>query len=326
VGEDSVLVHHATTRDRTVPGLEHYPMTTTDPGLEVGSHVNLWVDRDASGWGTIRRLEVTGRDPLSEDYDPRGHALQGTVVRVDGARITVDHEAVPGVMMAMVMPFDVLPAEAESLRPSDRIRGTLLDTEHGFRLVAVAKTGTGDAALRDGVEALEHGELLPATQIAVEDGRTLTVGAGQERPTALTFLYTTCPDPNFCPAVATRMGALQEAVGDAARIVAVTIDPRIDTFPILQRYGRGVGADPEIWSFGRLEPVQLQRLAMLSGLSVTERGGKIEHLVRLLILDGEGRLIERYDDNTWPLDRVVEQLKTGAPKGPKETGTLTPAP
>jgi protein SCO1/2 len=248
------------------------------------------------------------------------------VVRIDGARITVDHEAVPGMMMAMVMPFDVLPSEARQLKPSDRVRGTLLDTGYGFRLVEVARTGTGEAALRKGVDALTHGERFPGVQVPIEDGRTVVVGEGQDKPTALTFLYTTCPDPNFCPAVSMRMAALQEAVGTDARILAITIDPRIDSVAVLQRYGRGVGADPEIWSFGRLEPVHLQRVAMLSGMSVTERGGKIEHLLRLLILDEDGRLVERYDDNAWPLDRVVRQLRTGGPPGPEATGTLSPAP
>jgi protein SCO1 len=324
--ERSLLVLHGGTRDRMTPGIEHYSSAIDLSEVDPGDHVDLWVHRDADGWGRLEGVEVTGLDSLPQDYDVRGSPLRGTVVRVDGARITVDHEAVPGVMMAMVMPFDVLKSEALVLKPSDRIQGTLLDTGHGFRLVDVEKTGTGDATLRQEVDALAHGDRFPGLQVPVADGRTVVIGEGQDKPTAVTFLYTTCPDPNFCPAVSLRMAALQEAVGTEARIVAITIDPRVDSMPVLQRYGRAVGANPQIWSFGRLEPVHLQRVALLSGLSVTERGGKIEHLLRLLILDRDGRLIERYDDNTWPLDRVAGQLRTGEPPGPRSTGTLTPAP
>ena len=61
-------------------------------------------------------------------------------------------------------------------------------------------------------------------------------------------------------------------------------------------------------------PLILNQLAMRAGMSVTVRDGKIAHLLRLLILDAEGRLVERYDDNAWPLDRAATQLQTGAPK------------
>ena len=69
-GADSLLVYHPGTQDRTVPGIEHYPTAADVSAAEVGSHVALWVDRDGSGWGTIQRLEVTGVDPLSDDFDP----------------------------------------------------------------------------------------------------------------------------------------------------------------------------------------------------------------------------------------------------------------
>jgi len=326
VGDRSLLVGHEGTKDRTKPGVEHYPTSDDPSGVKLGSLLDLWVDRDDHGWGTITHWEAREIPGLPEGFDAKGHPLKGVVVRVDGARVTVDHEEVPDVMMAMVMPFDVLPAEASAVRPSDRIEGTLLDTPHGFRLVAVKKVGKGDAALRRDVKAIDNGDPFPPMEVPIQDGSSMTIGAGQEKATALTYLYTTCPDPNFCPAISARMAALQEAVGTDARILTITIDPRIDSFPILKRYGRGMGSNPEIWSFGRLEPVHLQRAAMLSGMSVTERGGKIEHLIRLLILDGEGKLVERYDDNEWDLDRVVSQLRTGEPKGPAKTGTLKGKP
>lgn len=326
IGDQSVLVLHQTTRDRTTVGVEHYAATADLAGLKPGTELDLWVARDTGGWGTVTGWRAKGSAALPVNFDPAGHPLTGTVVRVDEARITVDHEAIPGVMMGMVMPFDVLPSEATSVKPSDRIFGTLLETPHGFHLVDIHKIGTGDADLRKDVEAVDNGAVFPELAVAVESGGVLQVGPGQDKPLALTYIYTTCPDPNFCPAVAARMAALQEAVGTDARILTITIDPRIDSFPILKRYGQGLGANPEIWSFGRLDPVHLQRAAMLSGLSVTERGGKIEHLLRLLILDADGRLIERYDDNEWPLERVVSQLRSGEPKGPQKTGTLKSKP
>jgi cytochrome oxidase Cu insertion factor (SCO1/SenC/PrrC family) len=54
--------------------------------------------------------------------------------------------------------------------------------------------------------------------------------------------------------------------------------------------------------------------------------GQILHSHRFLVLDKDGTLIERYDDNRWPVDRVLQQLASGQPLAPSGTsGTLTPA-
>ena len=81
----------------------------------------------------------------------------------------------------------------------------------------------------------------------------------------------------------------------------------------------------ERWLFARAEGDALTDLAMRAALRVVDDGKAIQHSIRLLVLDAKGRLIERYDDNNWPLERVVEQLRTGGPLAPPGTsGTVTP--
>jgi hypothetical protein len=71
----------------------------------------------------------------------------------------------------------------------------------------------------------------------------------------------------------------------------------------------------------------LEHLVSRAALPVT-RDGTILHGTRLMVLDANGALIERYDDNGWPLERVVSQLLTGGPAAPVGSiGTLTaPSP
>jgi len=317
----TLVVQHDETHHRVVPGvgLYHVPEPSRAAGLQPGATVAIDID----GFTLVRSVQ-TGSAPLPAATTVGGHPLTGTVVRVDPPSITVDHDPIPGVMGAMVMPFRVLPHQAEALGPGDRIRGTLIGSDFGYQLVDPTKIGDGDAALREDIAPLQLGEPLPTTRIPLSDQRSWTVGVDQERPTALTFLYTTCPDPNFCPALAARLQALQPRIAGKARIVAVTIDPEVDSPAVLNRYGRLLDADPDTWVFGRLDPEWLQRLALLSGMAVTERSGRITHNVRLLIFDAEGRLVERYDDNAWPLDRVVSQLLTGEPRPPAgPAGTLS---
>jgi protein SCO1/2 len=263
--------------------------------------------------------------------DP-SYIVEGTVVELQGpTRVVVDHADVPGLMPAMVMPFDVAdPSLLADVRPGSRILARYELSEGGSKLTAVRVTGQGPAPrVATGPAPLRLGEHLPAFELPTHDGATVVLGPGQQERVALTFLYTRCPLPEFCPAMVGRLAALQQALGDApgARLVAVTLDPAHDTLPVLATYARDSGAGPR-WSMARLEPGPLADLAMYAGLSVlAQDDDTIAHGTRLLVLDRGGRFVERYDDTRFPLDRVVSQLTTGAPDMPPgNSGTVTPPP
>lgn len=299
-GQTTLLVQHDDLRGRVVTGVERYRWS--GQGAAAGDHVDLWLDEDG---------DEVERTQLREHLDaPSTHPLVGTVVNVDGIRVMVDHEAIPDVMGAMVMGFGLSPWEVEPLEVGSTIEATLVGSDYGWQLADVKVTGKTEKVVRTDIEPLEPGQVLPATQLVAEDGSTITVGEGQGVPTAFTYIYTRCPDPSFCPAIAMRMKALQGRL-KGARIVTVSIDPDFDTPERLAAWGSTVGADTKVWRLARAEPVDLQALAMYGGQHVTADGGRISHLHRLLILDADGKLIERYDDNAWPLDRVAEQLNGG---------------
>lgn len=304
-----VVVRHDDPIGVTVTGPRVYAAADGLRLPDPGAHVDLWV-----GDGTITALQVTGTDPLPPTFRADGWPVEGTVVRKDGPRVTVDHGPIEGLMGPMVMTFRV--GESVDVVTGDRISGRLIATgTDGYVLVGVERTGTGEAGLREDVKPLAAGDEMPAIAVPVAPDGTMVIGAGQDEPTLVTFIYTTCPDPAFCPATVSRLQSLQAQIDSSVRILAVTIDPEHDRLPVLADYAALVGADPEIWRFGRLDPVDLQQLALLSGLSVTLKGGRIAHNVRILVLDADGRLVERYDDNEYPLERVVEQLNTGSPRG-----------
>lgn len=241
----------------------------------------------------------------------------------------IDHQDIPGLMAAMVMPFDV--ADAEMLAgvvPGDRVIARYELGEDGGRITRLRVAGHGPApTLATGPVPLRAGERMPSTPLALHDGTTLVLGPEQTERVALTFVYTRCPVPEFCPAIVARLQALQQALGDAegARIVAVTLDPAYDTREVLAAWAGTVGAGPR-WTFARLEEPGLSDLAMRAGLPVLKQeNAEIAHGVRLLVLDRGGALIERYDDTRFPLDRVVRQLTTGGPPMPPgNSGTITP--
>lgn len=262
-------------------------------------------------------------------WGERAYIVEGIVVEVPRPNeVVLDHEEIVGLMGPMVMPFEVLDPELTSgLQPGDKVvaRFEILDGAGGV-LTKLRVTGKGPAPekIDRGPEPIRPGAALPPIEIPTTAG-TLVLGPDQKERIALVFLYTTCPIPEFCPAVVSRMQALQGQLGPGQRILAVTLDPEGDTLPVLETFAETSGADPERWVFGRLEQEALADLALRAGMPVVRDGAEVVHGLRLLVLDHGGKLVERYDDNRWPLERVVEQLATGGPLGPPgSSGTLTP--
>lgn len=253
-------------------------------------------------------------------WGERAYIVEGTVVEVTRpGEVVLDHKEIPGLMGAMVMPFEVAdPALTEGLEPGHRVIARFEILDSGGVLTKLRVTGKGPAPkkVEQGPAPVRPGEVLPALDVPTADGGVIRIGEGQEERVAVAFLYTRCPIPEFCPAVVARLQALQPRLGEGQRILTITLDPENDTPEVLRAFAAGAGAEPSRWQFGRLEQAALAELALRSALPVVRDGAEIVHGLRLLVLDRGGRLIERYDDNAWPLERVVEQLATGAPAAP----------
>lgn len=268
-------------------------------------------------------------------WGERAYIVEGTVVEVTRpTEIVLDHEEIAGLMGPMIMPFEVVDASlTEGLQPGHRVvaRFELLEGTGGvLTKLRITGKGAAPAKVERGPEPVRSGGTLPALTVPSTAG-DLVLGPEQAERLAVTFLYTRCPIPEFCPAVVLRMQALQEQIGPGQRILAITLDPAHDSLEVLREFGEASGADPARWAFGRLPPDQLADLALRAGLPIVQDGGgnlgEIVHGLRLLVVDRGGRLIERYDDNAWPLDRVVSQLSTGGPDAPPGSdGTVSEAP
>jgi protein SCO1/2 len=245
-------------------------------------------------------------------WGQNAYIVEGTVVRVDGERVVLDHEEVAGLMPAMTMPFDVAdPDVLEGLQPGDRVYARYEVKEGGGALTKLRVTGHGPPPAARGPMPLQPGHQLPAHDLPSHRGGTERVGQGQGRDTVLTFVYTRCPLPEACPAVMLKLRSVEQvldAAGSDARLVAISLDPAYDTPEVLAAYAASQGLG-ERWSLLRMEPEPLENVAMLAGMTVLEQDGQIVHGLRVLVLDEDGRLAARYDGLDWDVDLIVNQLK-----------------
>jgi len=264
--------------------------------------------------------------------DERRYPLQGQVLAVDPGRkqITLKHEEIKGFMPAMTMPYEVQDAKAlEGLTPGDLINATLVVYSNGAYVTAIRRVGSAPLekaatesapSASSGFELLKPGDVVPNARFVDQDGRHRRFADFKGSPVAITFIYTRCPLPTFCPLMDRHFASLQKSLAADPRLhrvhlVTVSFDPVTDTPPVLKAHARRLEADLKRWTFLTGDRDEIDQFAARFGVSVTRALNDprdITHNLRTGIVDANGRLVKVYTGNEWSPDQVLEDLKTVA--------------
>ena len=267
----------------------------------------------------------------SKAPDRRTFTLQGQVQSLDAPRklVIVKHEEIKGFMPAMTMPYEVEDAKAlDALAPGDLINASLVVFSNGAHLTGIKKVGTAPlekppAAAADpptassGFELLKPGEPVPDTTFLDQDGKARRFGAFKGSPVVMTFIYTRCPLPTFCPLMDRHFATLQKTLkADPAlkqvHLVTVSFDPTTDTPAVLKKHAKGLDADLTRWTFLTGDRDDVDRFAARFGVSVGRAmndARDITHNLRTAIIGADGRLVKVYTGNDWSPEQVLGDLK-----------------
>ena len=278
--------------------------------------------------GRVRQLSVIALAALllsvACDRDKR-YPLTGQViaVHIDRQELTVAHEDIRGFMPGMTMPFRVRDAgELRSVKPGDLITATLVVEETTGYLDRVRKTG--EKPLPEGVAhepaspILQAGEELPDAAFLDQDGRARRFADWRGHVVAVTFVYTRCPLPDFCPLMDRHFRTVQTAIlaepalRERVRLVSISFDPEFDTPDVLKRHAARVGADPAVWSYLTGTREAVERFGVRLGVTIMRNDGtpgEILHNLRTAVIDGHGRLVKVVTGNDWQPAQLLEELR-----------------
>ncbi|MGI9432041.1 MAG: SCO family protein [Myxococcota bacterium] len=249
------------------------------------------------------------------------HDAVGVVQEIDleSQQIVIEHDDIPGLMPAMVMSFDVGdPALLEQLEPGQRIRFRLQHGEKSFRILSAVTIGEGEAHRSRIANLLEAAEPAPDFALTDQAGAERTLASLRGKTVLLDFVYTSCPGP--CPILTGTHVQVQKQVATelAGRVwfVSISLDPARDTPTALRQYAKARGADLLNWSFltGDAETIS----GVLEDYGVGAVPGKdfeIDHLVVTFLIDGEGRIVERYLGLEHDAETLAQDLAAVAAAG-----------
>lgn len=263
----------------------------------------------------------------SRQPDARTYQLTGQVlaVKAETNEILVKHEDIPGFMPAMTMPYAVKDAALIRDRVAgDLITATLRVEPNLAHLTAITKTGSApipdDARTTipaaSGIDLLSPGDAVPDTTLINQDGRPITLQDFAGAATAITFIYTRCPLPQYCPLMDRRFADVQAlvakdpALAGRVRLLSVSFDPRFDRAAVLRQHAASLTADPTVWTFATADESVVDRFAARFGVNVIrEPNDTITHNLRTAVIDRTGRVTAILDSNAWTADDLVGELK-----------------
>ncbi len=235
-----------------------------------------------------------------ETYDARG-VVRG--VRAAERQLTIEHSAIPGLMPAMTMSFDVAdPDLLAGLAPGQYVEFRILRDGERFEIVSLSAPGTRDARVAgsSGVAPdplADAGDPAPAFALVDQDGQPVSLAALRGKVVLLDFIYTSCPGP--CPILTGIHQQVRDGLSDAERarvqLVSITLDPSNDTPDVLHRYASARRIDTRGWSFASGSADAVDAIAHAYGVgSVRRPSGEIEHTVATFLIDRDGRIVRRY--------------------------------
>jgi protein SCO1/2 len=253
----------------------------------------------------------------------RQYDLQGQVLAVDRTRqeITIKHGDIRGFMPGMTMPFRVgEPKLLDCCEPGDLVTATLVVEDATGYLSAVKRTGHAPLAEAPPprMDLLQPGQVVPDVQLTDETGAARHLSDWRGKVLAVTFTYTRCPLPDFCPRMDRNFKSVQTSaladsgLRDRVALLSITFDPAFDTPAVLAAHARQLGADPRMWHFATGEQKDLDAFASRLGILIIREPSNpadITHGLRSAVIDSSGRVQTLLSGADWDPAELLTALR-----------------
>jgi protein SCO1/2 len=261
-----------------------------------------------------------GNDAAAQRYP-----LKGKVVSVDKDRrqVTIAHDEIPGYMAAMTMPFNLkedwplgVLVSGQQVTASLVVQG---DRSWLEELTITQKNSDSSTAPTAPAEP-EPGAEVPDFTLRNQDGRRINLHEYRGHALLITFIYTRCPLPEYCPLMSSNFQKIHAAIrtdpelAGKVRLITVSFDPEYDTADVLRQYGRGYIGEPtrgtfDNWEFASGSLEEVKAITQYFGLSYWQETGQIVHSLRTALIGPDGKLVQLYRGNEWKPAEVLSRLK-----------------
>jgi protein SCO1 len=266
------------------------------------------------------------------------YPFTGRVISVDPREgvAVIDGDNVPGFMDAMAMSYKIKPPSTLSqLSPGDSIAAELVNTEpdddnarsdYWLENVKVtAHSNHSHTAAPTSQHVPHSGEDVPDFVFTNQNGKHISLKQYRGNILLVTFIYTRCPFPDFCPRISSNFAELYKQLGTdsalyGAHLLSISFDPQHDTPKVLRDYGYSVAHthEPALftrWEFAVPAPGDLPKIAEFFALTIKPEGGMITHTLSTAVIGPDGKIVKWYHGSDWqPSDLIKDATEARAPE------------
>jgi protein SCO1/2 len=277
--------------------------------------------------GCHRQQNGSGDSAESSSY--KVYKLRGKVVTSNPAtgEVTLNHEAIPGFMDAMTMPYKLKePSILSELHTGDVITSDVLvsqDADASVLLDHIVVVAQGKPDYRPAViyHVPAKGDAVPDFKLRNQDGRVIHLNQFRGKDLLITFIYTRCPLPDFCPLVTRNFAVIDKQLAadptlkGKAHLLCVSFDPEHDTPDRLKAYGEQyIGSEAKTafahWDFAVPEEPALAEMAKFFDVGMSDAAdGTITHTLSTTLIGSDGKVLKFYPGNEWTPEQVVADVK-----------------
>ena len=164
-----------------------------------------------------------------------------------------------------------------------------------------------------------------------ELGQAVSLSDFPGQALAITFFFTRCPMPEFCPRLSKNFQEASRKLSAGGEgftnwhFLSITFDPAFDTPSVLKAYAERYQYDPRHWSFLTGPEDKISELARLSGVKADPDNGLINHNFRTLIIDSTNHLQKVFPIGGDLSEAIVSEMrKAGAVTNLPPTSAIQP--
>lgn len=253
--------------------------------------------------------------------EAKRYHLVGKIVSIDKdqASIMVDGQEIVGFMSAMTMPYPVRDTKLLApLAPGDEITADVVVDDTGAYLENIVVTKKSDGKGPTGTTyPPKPGDKVPDFALINQDGKRIRLSSYQGDVLLVTFIYTRCPFPDFCPLVSKNFSKIyaslrkDPSLGPRIRLLSISFDPAYDTPAVLRKYAdtfrATTGGDPfDRWQFAAVPAKELVSVANFFGLYYNFDGPQVAHSLSTTVISPDGTVYKWYQDNDWKPEDLIE--------------------
>jgi len=264
---------------------------------------------------TLKRYHFTGRID--------------SIDAADGSA-TIDNDNLPGVMDPMTMLYKIKPQSVvRQLAPGDSISADYIIIEpdddnarndswlENVQITAHARTLSPGSPKSEVQHIPAPGDQVPDFHLTNQDGRRVSLRQYRGKVLLVTFIYTRCPFPDFCPRVTSNFAEIDKqfganpALAAHTHLLSVSFDPERDTPGVLRDYAFSVAhthdrALFDRWEFAVPRSADLPTMAAFFGLTYNSEAGLITHNLSTTVIAPDGKISRWYHGSDWQVSDLMK--------------------